>query len=73
MTAKELIAHLRKLPPDTRIVTNGYEGGVDDAEPPLITNRGVLTENVGGGYYGMHDLDTPNGEELPTSAYAICI
>ncbi|MFN9113279.1 MAG: hypothetical protein ACK5XN_24685 [Bacteroidota bacterium] len=32
MTAKELIEQLQQLDPDTRIFTNGYEGGYCDAE-----------------------------------------
>jgi len=74
MTAKELIAHLRKLPPDTRIVTSGYEGGYTDVSIPDIKDRGVLRENVNTSwYYGPHELDAPNGEELPASVYAISI
>ena len=74
MTAKELIAHLRKLPPDTRIVTSGYEGGYTDASIPDIKDRSVLRENVNTSwFYGPHELDAPNGKELPASGYAISI
>lgn len=30
MTVNELIAELRKHPPETRVVVSGYEDGVDD-------------------------------------------
>jgi len=30
MTVNELIAELRKLPPETRVVVSGYEDGYDD-------------------------------------------
>ena len=30
MTVNELIAELRKQPPETRVVVSGYEDGVDD-------------------------------------------
>ena len=30
MTVKELIAELRKQPPETRVVVSGYEEGFDD-------------------------------------------
>jgi len=74
MTAKELIAHLRKLPPDTRIVKEGDEGGYMDVIAPVIKDRYVLRENVNTSwYYGPHELDAPNGEELPASGYAISI
>ena len=29
MTAKEIINHLKDLPPETRICVRGYEGGID--------------------------------------------
>ena len=32
MTARELINHLKDLPPETRICVRGYEGGIDYAE-----------------------------------------
>lgn len=74
MTAKELIAHLKKLPPDTRIVVSGYEGGYHDAGTPNIEDRCILRENAHSEwYYGPYELDTPDGEELPDSAYAVVI
>jgi len=74
MTAKELIAHLRKLPPDTRIVTLGHDEGYEDATAPDIKDLGVLRENVNDArFYGPHDLEAPTVKGLPTSVYAICI
>lgn len=74
MTAKELIAHLKKLPPDTRIVVAGYEGGYHDAGIPNVEDRSILRENVNSEwYYGPHELENSNGGEFPDSAYAVVI
>lgn len=74
MTAKELIAHLKKLPPDTQILVSGYEGGYKDATAPLIENRSIVKRDVNTEwYYGSHELEDPKGEEFPDSAYGVVI
>lgn len=58
MTIDELIAKLRKLPPETRVVVSGYEDGFDDisrvdsisiaAKPNAKEWEGRLQENESG-------------------------
>lgn len=37
MTVDELIQLLEKLPPDLRVVVNGYENGYDDLTPERLS------------------------------------
>ncbi len=45
MTVNELIAELRKHPPETRVVVSGYEDGFDDISR-LISTSIVPTPNA---------------------------
>lgn len=56
MTVKELIEQLQKLDPDIRVMTNGYEGGFQDAES--FTERDVIEVVLNANtswYYGPHE------------------
>lgn len=69
MTAAELIALLAEVPPDTRVLVEGYEGDYDD---PVV--RGAVAEldtNLGsrGGYFGRHEARYPD-DALLVSAVA---
>lgn len=52
MTVDDLIAALRELPPDARVVVDGYEGGFDD---PHILGAVVILGEDRGGYSGQHE------------------
>lgn len=54
MTIAELIEKLKEYPQDTRVVTRGYEGGVDDVEFVEETEI-YLNYNKGVWYYGPHE------------------
>jgi hypothetical protein len=53
-TVGDLVELLLRLPPETRVMVSGYEGGYDDANSnPEITK---IALNVNGPwYYGPHD------------------
>lgn len=56
MTVAELIAALQQLPPDTRVMVSGYEGGLGDAGMPLVENIIIVALNVNDArYYGGHE------------------
>ena len=54
MTVKELIQQLQQHDPDTRVVVNGYEGGLGDLEDleKVKIELNVNTE----WYYGPHEI-----------------
>ena len=54
MTIAELIEKLKEYPQDTRVVTRGYEGGVDDVDFVEETEI-YLNYNKGVWYYGNHE------------------
>lgn len=63
MTVRELITHLQTLPPDTRVMVRGYEGGVHDVGG---AEAGAIRENYhrGSQYYGPHEwYDTRENAE----------
>lgn len=55
MKVRELIEVLQKLDPERNLYTSGYEGGVNDLEPPsgalVPVTRNVNTD----WYYGTHE------------------
>ena len=51
MTIGELIALLSQYPADTRVVVDGYEGGLDD---PHVYPRAVVLGRQTGSYSGVH-------------------
>lgn len=55
MTVGELIRKLESHDPDTRVVLNGYEGGIEDASSVsgIKLRLNVNTE----WYYGKHEKD----------------
>lgn len=63
MTAKELIEHLRHLPPETKICVRGYEGGLDYA---CKFRQAKIINNVNKEwYYGQHEeVDDKSFKEI---------
>ena len=53
MTAKEIINHLKDLPPETNICVRGYEGGLDDVT--LLRQAKILRDRNNEWYYGSHE------------------
>jgi hypothetical protein len=53
MTAKELIEQLQQLDQNLRVFTNGYEGGLEDAEVSGRIVHVALNVNTDW-YYGPH-------------------
>jgi hypothetical protein len=66
MKVKELIERLQALDPELMVVTNGYEGGVDDVEE-LELEKVALNVNTEW-YYGKHEAiygqDSHEGKEI---------
>ena len=54
MTAAELIEALKVLPPETRVMVRGYEGGYCDADTPGEIQQMCLDVNKAW-YYGPHE------------------
>lgn len=63
MTAGELIERLKELDPETRIFTQGYEGGLEE-----VSNVGKISDillNVNQEwYYGPHELTKSIPEDV---------
>lgn len=55
MIVAELIAELQKLPPDSRVVVEGYERGFDDIGPPRRIDLLVDAQSADHFCYGQHD------------------
>jgi len=53
MTAKEIIDHLKDLPPETHICVRGYEGGLEDVK--LLRQTKILQDRNNEWYYGSHE------------------
>jgi hypothetical protein len=66
MTAKELINHLKNLPPETHICLKGYEGGIDYVD--LLREVKILHNRNSEWYYGNHeevlDVDSKHFDEI---------
>ena len=66
MTAKELINHLKQLPPETHICVKGYEGGVNYID--LLREAKILHNVNSEWYYGNHeevlDADSKRFDEI---------
>jgi len=66
MTANELIQQLQHLPPDTKILVRGYEGGYNDVQ--VIRQRRVMPDPDTEWYYGKYadseDKDATDAIEL---------
>lgn len=67
MTIVELIEHLKKHDPNTRVFTKGYEGGLEDAKLPDFEVKVCLNVNKDW-YYGPHEMhkDTPSPNKYET-------
>lgn len=52
MTVKELIEELKKYPPETRVVVDGYEGGYDDVAS--LKNASLVLDAYVVDWYGPH-------------------
>jgi hypothetical protein len=57
MTASELIEALQKMPGDTRVVVNGYEGGVDDVDEVRAVKVVLNAYEPQKLYYGSHAIE----------------
>ena len=66
MTAKELINHLKTLPPEAHIAVKGYEGGFDYAQ--ILREVKVIKKTNTEWYYGdleeMLDADAKHFDEI---------
>jgi len=56
VTVTELIAKLRKLPQDARVVIDGYEGGVEDVAMVTTTAILVNVRDIADTMEGNHEL-----------------
>lgn len=65
MTTSELISTLQQLPPNSLIVTRGYEGGVTSNVSPTITEVALNVNTAW--YYGEHERI---GDESDRRRYA---
>ena len=58
MTVAELIAKLQEMPQDARVVIDGYEEGVEDAQivqaVPIVLNVNPVTDTM----CGTHELQS---------------
>lgn len=54
MKVKELIEKLQSLPQDSRVVLNGYEGGINDCT--VVKENIVYLDVNEQWYYGKHEL-----------------
>ena len=54
VTVAELIAKLKEMPQDARVVVDGYEGGLTDP-PAIYTVPIVCDENGDSWVYGPHE------------------
>ncbi len=54
MIVSELIGYLQRLPSDTRVFVDGYEGGLADPSlsPPVLVDLNVIPSP----YFGAHAL-----------------
>jgi len=68
MTVQELIQHLEKLDPNTRVIIRGYEGGYNDitniADIPIKLNVNTAW------YYGVHE-EVLTDEDADEHAYLL--
>ena len=66
MTAKELISHLKTLPPETRIAIKGYEDGFDYAQ--VLREAKIIKKANIAWYYGdleeVLDVDSKRFDEI---------
>lgn len=66
MTAKELINHLKQLPPETHICIKGYEGGINYID--LLRETKIIHNTNSEWYYGNHeevlDADSKHFDEI---------
>lgn len=53
MNVKELIDILLTMPQDARVVTNGYEGGLDEIQPPQVAP--IVADHGGDEWTGDHE------------------
>ena len=58
MNVRELIERLQQYDGDLMVVTDGYEGGVNEVKE-LEISRCKLNENNNTAYYGNHKLEEP--------------
>jgi len=60
MTVNELIEMLKNYPGDTRVLTLGYEGGLNDVDVKLdsvVLNYNNKYNDKGAWYYGPHEYE----------------
>jgi hypothetical protein len=56
MTAAELIEKLKEVPPDTPIMVEGYDSGVDDVKDLHLSARKLNSDCRAGSYAGRYTL-----------------
>ena len=64
MTVRELIARLRKMPQDARVIVNGYEDGYEDIGAPEVTRIRPNANRPGAWWLGAHEIDEKHGSEV---------
>lgn len=57
LTAAQLIEFLSSCPPETRILVSGYEGGLEDTEPELVTAWRWASDDRDQDWYGPYTTD----------------
>jgi len=67
MKVSELIEQLKTFDPDLMVIVDGYEGGVDEPEPPkeILVRLNVNNDHW---YYGKHEAAHATDEEKPDCA-----
>lgn len=63
MRVRELIAELQKMNPNTRVVRDGYEGGVEDVTS--VSEVRIQLHANDEWYYGSHEIKE-NGKAKAT-------
>ena len=70
MTVTELIAKLRELPQDARVVIDGYEGGVEDVAM-VTTVILVNVRDIADTMEGNHELREGLDDQRPADETAV--
>lgn len=71
MTVTELIAKLRELPQDARVVIDGYEGGVEDVAVVTMVPILVNVRDIADTMEGNHELCEGFDDKGPASETAV--
>ena len=71
MTVTELIAKLRELPQDARVVIDGYEGGLEDVAVVTMAPILVNVRDIDDTMEGNHELREGLDDQRPADETAV--